>query len=97
MPKGPQVSVEVVYLEPHESYPASGDDDPWLRVEPFDDDGKFYGTGGATKPSGEWVGYASLAENDVNLDMALAAAREWAEKYKVPVIHVRTKPEHEHS
>ena len=84
---------EVVYLEPDEPYPVTGDDDPWLYIEPFDDDGKFYGTGGAAKPTGEWVGYGSLAENDVSLEKALAAAREWAEKYGVPTIYVRLKPE----
>ena len=97
MPKGPQSLVEVIYLEQHEPYPASGDDAPWLYVEPFDNDGKFYGTGGANKPTGEWVGYASLAENDVSLERALAAAQEWAEKYGVRVIYVRTKPELEHA
>jgi len=85
--------VEIVYLEPHEPYPAGGEDDPWLYVEPFEDDGKFYGTGGPHKPTGEWVGYRSLAENDVSLDKALTAAKAWAEKYGVPAIHVRLKPE----
>ncbi len=86
---------QLIYLKPDEHVPyKDGDEDkPWLIVEPFDNDGKFYGTGGSHKPTGEWVGYASLAENDVSLEKALAAAQEWAQKYSVPVIHVRTEPE----
>jgi hypothetical protein len=83
----------VKYLQPDEPTPDAGDDQPWMTVEPFDNDGKFYGTGGSTKPTGEWVGYASLAENDVSLEKALAAALEWAAKYNVPLIYVRTKPQ----
>jgi hypothetical protein len=82
----------VKYLKPYEPNPVHGEDDPWLLVEAFDDDGKFYGTGASRKPRGEWVGYASLVENDVSLEKALAAAQEWAEKYGVPLIHVRTEP-----
>ena len=86
---------QLIYLKPDEHIPyKEGDEDkPWLIVEPFDNDGKFYGTGGSHKPTGEWVGYASLAENDVSLEKAIAAAQEWAQKYSVPVIHVRIEPE----
>jgi hypothetical protein len=82
----------VKYLQPDEPTPDGGDE-PWLTVEPFDSDGKFYGSGGSRKSTGEWVGYASLAENDVSLEKALAAAQDWAEKYKVSTIFVRTAPE----
>lgn len=83
---------ELKYLKAGDPTPKAGDDASWLYVEPFDADGKFYGTGGAYKPTGEWVGYASLAENDVSLEKAIAAAREWADKYHVPTIYVRTVP-----
>lgn len=38
---------QLVYLKPSEHVPfKDGDEDkPWLVVEPFDKDGKFYGTG----------------------------------------------------
>lgn len=84
---------KVIYLQPSDPTPDPGDEAPWLFVEPLDRDGKFYGTGGSHKSTGEWVGYASLAENDVSLETALAAAHEWAEKYNVPIIYVRTVPE----
>jgi len=87
--------VRLIYLEPHEQHPHIEDDIPRLYVEPFDDDGKFYGSGGARQPTGEWMGYASLPENDISLEKALTAARDWAEKYGVQTIYVRIKPEQE--
>lgn len=70
--------------------PEVADDGRWLIIEA--DDGKFYGTGGSWKQSGEWVGYISLSENDVSLSAALAAAHEWAAKYDVPTIWVQLSP-----
>ena len=96
MTQAAQDPVVVRYLRPDEPSPKSGDDDPWLSVEPFDNDGKFYGSGASRKSSGEDVIYASLAENDISLEKAISAAREWAKKYNVPVIYVRTEPEIEY-
>lgn len=93
MPKGPQGPVVVTYLQPDEPTPDAGGDNPWVIVEPFDRSGEFHGSGGAFGASGEWVGYASLVEDDVNFERALAAARAWAQKYNVPTIYVRTVPE----
>ncbi|OQW75737.1 MAG: hypothetical protein BVN33_06665 [Proteobacteria bacterium ST_bin13] len=81
----------IIYLPSNEQMPDHGDDKPWLLVE-ASDDGRFFGTGSAWKPSGEWVGYGSLAENDVSLADALAAAERWAVKYGVPTIWVQTTP-----
>ncbi len=81
----------IIYLSPGEQMPDRADDEPWLIVE-ASDDGRFFGTGAAWKPSGEWVGYGSLAENDGMLSDALAAAQRWAGKYSVPTIWVQTTP-----
>ena len=70
--------------------PDVGDEGRWLIVEASD--GKFYGTGGSWKRSGEGVGYGSLSENDVTLDAALAAAHQWAAKYDVPTIWIQLAP-----
>jgi hypothetical protein len=80
----------VVYLGPGEEMPDVGDEGRLLIIEA--NDGKFYGTGGSWKRSGEWVGYGSLSENDVSLDTALAAAHRWAAKYDVPTIWVQLAP-----
>ena len=81
---------QVVYLAPAEPIPDLGDCGRWLIVEAVD--GNFHGSGGSWKPTGEWVGYGSLAKNDVSLEVALAAAEEWAVKYDVPTIWVQLKP-----
>ncbi len=83
--------VDIVYLQPDENMPDVGDNGRWLTVE-ASDDGRFFGSGGSWKSSGEWVGYLSLAEDDFSLEVALAAAKEWAEKYEVPIIWVQQKP-----
>lgn len=62
----------------------------WLLVEACD--GKFYGSGGSWKPTGEWVGYASLAKDDISLEAAMSAAEEWAAKYNVLTIWVQLSP-----
>lgn len=82
---------EVVYLAAGEAMPDVGDDQPWLSVD-ASSDGLFYGSGGSWKPSGEWVGYGSLTEDDISLEAALAAAQQWAEKYDVPMIWVQLVP-----
>jgi hypothetical protein len=84
--------VEVIRIERRAPWPEAKDDEPWLYVEPFDNSGKFYGSGWARKPGGEGIFYASLPEADVSLDRALAAAQEWAQKHNVPVIYLRTAP-----
>ncbi len=81
----------IIYLSPGEQMPDRGDDEPWLIVE-ASDDGRFFGTGAGWKPRGEWVGYASLPENDGALADALKAAEQWAAKYSVPTIWVQTTP-----
>jgi hypothetical protein len=82
---------EVVYLPPDAQVPDLGDDQRWLIVE-ASNGGRFFGTGASWKANGEWVGYGSLAENDVSLEAALAAAQAWAEKYEVPTIWVQLEP-----
>lgn len=67
-----------------------GDEGRWLLIEASD--GKFLGSGKSWKPSGKWVGYGSLSENDVSLDNALATAQERAAKYEAPTIWVQLKP-----
>lgn len=84
---------QIVHLERGVSWPIAGDREPWLRIEAFDSDGKYYGSGWAEKPDGSGVFYASLPENDASLEAALSAATEWADKYRVPIIHVRTEPQ----
>ena len=79
----------IIYLPPGEHMPDRGDDEPWLIVE-ASNDGRFFGTGSAWKPSGEWVGYGSLPENDGTLADALAAAEQWAARYTVTTIWVQT-------
>ena len=81
----------VVHLSPDEEMPHQGDDQRWLTIE-ASDDGRFFGSGGSFKANGEWVGYGSLAENDGSLEVALAAAQQWAGKYDVPTIWVQPKP-----
>ena len=82
---------KVIYLKPDEVKPDYGDDMRWLEIL-ASNDGRFFGSGGSWKPSGEWVGYGSLAENDVSWELALKAAHEWAVKYDVPTIWVQLDP-----
>lgn len=78
---------EIVYLDIEAERPDLAEEQPWLFIEESSD-GLFFGSGSARKSSGDWVGYASLSENDRTLQLALAAAREWAERYSVPTIWV---------
>ena len=82
---------EVVYLPPDQQMPDIGDDQPWLTIE-ASPDGRFFGTGASSKADGAWVGYGSLAEDDVSLETALAAAQKWAAKYGVRTIWVQLTP-----
>lgn len=82
---------EIIYLSPGEQMPDVGDDQPWLVIE-ASVDCRFFGSGAAWKPSGEWVGYGSLVEDDISLETALVAAQEWATKYGVPRIWVQATP-----
>ena len=82
---------DVIYLLRHEDMPDHGNDQRWLIIE-ASGDGRFFGTGASIKADGEWVGYGSLAESDLSLDSALAAAQQWAEKYDVPTIWVQPQP-----
>jgi len=81
----------IIYLPPDEQMPDCGDDEPWLIIE-ASDDGRFFGSGAAWKPNGEWVGYCSLPGNDSSLADALGAAERWAAKYSVPTIWVQATP-----
>ena len=83
--------VELVYLPPGERVPDVGDDAPWVFVEAYPT-GLFCGSGGAWKPTGEWVGYGSLSEDDVSLEKAVAAALAWAENHGVPTVWVQREP-----
>ncbi|WP_197418719.1 hypothetical protein [Sphingomonas sp. CCH9-F2] len=85
------IMTAIIYLSPGDEMPDHGDQEPWLIVE-ASDDGRFFGTGAAWKPSGAWVGYGSLPENDRTLAEALAAAERWADKYGVSTIWVQTAP-----
>lgn len=78
--------VEIVRLDADAERPLVADNQPWLYVE--ETDGLFFGSGGAWKASGEWVGYGSLSENDADLSRAVEAARDWALRYNVPTIWV---------
>ena len=80
---------EFIYLGPGEQMPELADNEPWLVVE-ASDDGRFFGTGYGRKPSGEEVFYASLVEDDVSLERALAAAMSWASERGVGRIWVQT-------
>lgn len=82
---------DVIYLSCDEDMPDHGADQRWLIIE-ASDDGRFFGTGGSFKADDKWVGYGSLAESDLSLESALAAAQQWAEKYDVPAIWVQLKP-----
>ena len=81
------VMASVVYLAPGEDMPDLGDEGRWLIIEA--NDGKFCGSGGSWKRSGEWVGYGSLSKDDGSLETALAAAQRWARRYEVPTIWVQ--------
>ncbi|GGB29451.1 hypothetical protein GCM10011380_18710 [Sphingomonas metalli] len=81
----------IIYLSPGEQMQDCEYDEPWLLVE-ASDDGRFFGTGSAWKPNGEWVGYGSLPESDYSLTEALAAAQLWADRYSVPTIWVQLTP-----
>jgi hypothetical protein len=83
---------QIVYLGAGECRPDVGDDAPWLVIE-ASEDGLFFGTGASWKPSGEWVGYLSLVEDDKDIESALEAAEEWAAKYDVPTIWVQLTPD----
>ncbi|MGC1469503.1 MAG: hypothetical protein WA793_08985 [Sphingorhabdus sp.] len=82
---------EVIYLAEGEDHPAFAEDERWITID-ASNDGKFYGTGASWKSSGEWVGYCSLCEDDASLEKALAAAQQWAAKYKVNKIWAQLKP-----
>ena len=83
--------VELIYLRPGEQMPDLADDEPWLAVD-SSDDGRFFGTGYGFKPSGEGVFYVSLAESDVSLETAIAAATQWAGEKGVRRIWVQKTP-----
>lgn len=83
--------VETVYLAPDANAPEALDEESWLHVE-ANGEGGFYGTGWSRKPSGESVFYRSLSEDDASLELAIAAATKWADKYNVPVIWVQREP-----
>jgi hypothetical protein len=77
---------DIVYLDQDDLRPETDEKDPWLFIE--QQNGKYFGSGGAWKNSGEWVGYGSLKEDDVSLDLALQAAQKWADRFNVKTIFV---------
>jgi len=80
--------VQIVYLKAGESTPDVRDYERWLTIEATSD-GLFYGVGVSVNGAGEWVGYSSLPEDDVDLERALKAAKIWAERFDVPTIWVQ--------
>lgn len=82
---------EIIYLAPDELMPDMGDDQPWLIIE-AQPDGQFLGSGASWKATGEWVGFCSSVEDDISLETALAAAKEWATSYGVQTIWVQVTP-----
>jgi hypothetical protein len=77
---------DIVYLDQDDPRPEGAEDEPWLYID--ERDGKYFGSGGAWRESGEWVGYGSLEENDVSLERALKAAQQWAGRFDVQTIFV---------
>jgi len=84
--------VELVHLAPGEQMPHIPDEEAWVTVE-ASDDGRFFGTGSAYKPTGEAVFYASVAADDDRLEAALAAATDWAAEHGVRRIWVQATPD----
>lgn len=76
----------IVYLDQNEPRPEFSEYDSWLFIDEID--GRFCGSGGAWKKSGDWVGYGSLIEDDVSLDRAIQAAQIWAGRFNVKNIYV---------
>lgn len=81
--------VELIYLAPGEQMPLLSERETWIVVE-ASDDGQFFGTGYGKKAGGEDAFYISPAENDVSLEVAIAAATRWAEQRGVSRIWVQT-------
>jgi hypothetical protein len=79
-----------IYLSADQKMPDFGDDQRWILIH-HSGDGRFFGSGASWKSTGEWVGYRSLAEDDVSLEAALSAAQEWANKYDVPTIWIEAQ------
>ena len=77
---------DIVYLDPDATRPPCADHEPWLYIE--EQDGMYFGSGGAWEQSGEWIGYGSLPEDDVSLERALQAAQKWASRFDIPTIFV---------
>lgn len=77
--------VQIVYLGPGESVP---DEECWLRIDATDD-GLFFGSGAGLLPNGDPILYVSLAESDVSLETALAAAQQWALDRNVQTICIQ--------
>ena len=75
----------------HDQRHSPKDEVRWLIVEAYD--GKFYGSGGSRKATGEWVGYRSLVEDNISPDAALVAAEAWAIKHDVPTVWVQLSPQ----
>lgn len=71
--------------------PELPEDEPWLVLE-ASDDGRFFGTGHGRNPSGAGEFYVSLAESDISLEAAIAAATDWASERGVRRIWVQTTP-----
>jgi hypothetical protein len=80
----------VVYLSPGEEMPDVADHCPWLLIH-HSGDGRFFGSGASWKPSGEWVGYRSLSDDDGSLEAAIGVAQQWAALYSVPTIWVEAQ------
>lgn len=82
----------IVFLDANEPRPVGLQEEPWLFID--EEDGQYLGSGGAWKESGEWVGYGSLDEDELSLELALQAAQKWASRFGVQTIFVFTGAHH---
>jgi hypothetical protein len=74
-------------------YTIANDFDPppgkkWLLIEE-DENGKWYGTGFGFNSEGKDTIYVSTSDTDTSYDLALSAAKNWADENAVTAIYVR--------
>ena len=77
--------VEVIYLAPGEQH---HDEEFWMHVE-ADGSGGYLATGAGRAPDGSNTYYS---ERDVDLEVALEAARSWCTSRNIERIYVQRTP-----